>query len=115
MNSIDIDVIRTALDWQSRGQRVVMGTVVRTWGSSPRPVGSIMALCQDGSVVGSVSGGCIEDDLIYRFTRAYAPAAAPAAAPVGRQQQQHRGGGVGKGRGVGRPLTPFVRHVEALV
>src|SRR5690606_87354 len=47
-------------------------TVVRTWGSSPRPVGSIMALCEDGSVVGSVSGGCIEDDLIDRHTRAYA-------------------------------------------
>jgi xanthine dehydrogenase accessory factor len=46
--------------------------VVRTWGSSPRPVGSIMALCEDGAVVGSVSGGCIEDDLIYRFTQAYA-------------------------------------------
>jgi xanthine dehydrogenase accessory factor len=50
----------------------LMATVVRTWGSSPRPVGSIMALCEDGSVVGSVSGGCIEDDLIYRFTQAYA-------------------------------------------
>jgi xanthine dehydrogenase accessory factor len=49
-----------------------MATVVRTWGSSPRPVGSIMALCEDGSVVGSVSGGCIEDDLVYRFTQAYA-------------------------------------------
>jgi xanthine dehydrogenase accessory factor len=43
--------------------------VVRTWGSSPRPVGSIMALAEDGAVVGSVSGGCIEDDLIYRTRR----------------------------------------------
>src|SRR5690606_34159946 len=42
-------------------------TVVRTWGSSPRPVGSLMAMCRDGTVVGSVSGGCIEDDLIYRY------------------------------------------------
>jgi xanthine dehydrogenase accessory factor len=48
--------------------------VVRTWGSSPRPVGSIMALCEDGAVVGSVSGGCIEDDLIYRHTAGYAQA-----------------------------------------
>ena len=45
-------------------------TVVRTWGSSPRPVGSTMALCESGTVVGSVSGGCIEDDLIYRYSRA---------------------------------------------
>ena len=65
-------VLRTLRDWRVAGQRALMATVVRTWGSSPRPVGSIMALCEDGSVVGSVSGGCIEDDLIYRFTQAYA-------------------------------------------
>ena len=66
MNSIDIDVIRTALDWQSKGQRVVLGTVVRTWGSAPRPPGSLMIIREDGQVAGSVSGGCIEDDLIRR-------------------------------------------------
>jgi xanthine dehydrogenase accessory factor len=66
MNSIDIDVIRTALDWQDRGHRVVLGTVVRTWGSAPRPPGSLMIIRDDGQVAGSVSGGCIEDDLIGR-------------------------------------------------
>lgn len=76
MENIDVMVLRTLRDWRLAGQRALLATVVRTWGSSPRPVGSIMALCQDGSVVGSVSGGCIEDDLIYRFTRAYASAAA---------------------------------------
>lgn len=45
-------------------------TVVQTWGSSPRPAGSIMALCENGAVCGSVSGGCIEDDLIFHYTRA---------------------------------------------
>jgi xanthine dehydrogenase accessory factor len=65
-------VLRALRDWRTAGKRALMATVVRTWGSSPRPVGSIMGLCEDGSVVGSVSGGCIEDDLIYRFTRAYA-------------------------------------------
>ena len=39
-----------------------MGTVVRTWGSAPRPVGSLVIIRDDGLVVGSVSGGCIEDD-----------------------------------------------------
>ena len=68
MNSTDIDVIRTALDWQSRGHRVVMGTVVRTWGSAPRPPGSLMVIRDDGQVAGSVSGGCIEDDLIRRVS-----------------------------------------------
>ncbi len=87
MENIDVMVLRTLRDWRLAGQRALLATVVRTWGSSPRPVGSIMALCQDGSVVGSVSGGCIEDDLIYRFTRAYAPAAAPAdAAPSAGEQ-----------------------------
>ena len=66
MDSIDVDVIRTAMDWMNRGHRVVLATVVRTWGSSPRPPGSLMVVRDDGQVAGSVSGGCIEDDLIHR-------------------------------------------------
>ena len=69
MNSIDVEVIRSAMDWMNRGHRVVMGTVVRTWGSSPRPPGSLMVIRDDGQVAGSVSGGCIEDDLIERVKR----------------------------------------------
>ena len=72
MENLDVMVLRTLRNWRQAGQRALLATVVRTWGSSPRPVGSIMALCEDGSVVGSVSGGCIEDDLIYKFTQAYA-------------------------------------------
>ncbi|MDO9072195.1 MAG: XdhC family protein [Rubrivivax sp.] len=66
MNSMDVEVIRTAMDWMNRGHRVVLGTVVRTWGSSPRPPGSLMIIRDDGQVAGSLSGGCIEDDLIDR-------------------------------------------------
>lgn len=72
MESIDLLVLRTARDWLASGERVLLATVARTWGSSPRPVGSMMALRSDGRVVGSVSGGCIEDDLIHRYTTAYA-------------------------------------------
>ncbi|MDO8441185.1 MAG: XdhC family protein [Polaromonas sp.] len=79
MENLDVMVLRTLRDWRTAGKRALLATVVRTWGSSPRPVGSIMALCEDGSVVGSVSGGCIEDDLIYRHTQAYASAAAQSA------------------------------------
>src|SRR3954465_1063854 len=71
MENLDVMVLRTLRDWRAAGKRALLATVVRTWGSSPRPIGSIMALAEDGSVVGSVSGGCIEDDLIYRHTRAY--------------------------------------------
>lgn len=71
MDNLDLVVLRALRDWRQAGRRALLATVVRTWGSSPRPVGSIMALCEDGNVVGSVSGGCIEDDLIYRFTHAY--------------------------------------------
>ncbi len=71
MENLDVMVLRTLRDWRASGRRALLATVVRTWGSSPRPVGSIMALCEDGSVVGSVSGGCIEDDLVYQYSRAY--------------------------------------------
>ena len=72
MENIDLVVLRAVRDWRLAGQHALLATVVRTWGSSPRPVGSIMALAEDGTVVGSVSGGCIEDDLIHKYTRAYA-------------------------------------------
>ena len=83
MENLDVMVLRTLRDWRTAGKRALLATVVRTWGSSPRPVGSIMALCEDGAVVGSVSGGCIEDDLIYRHTQAYASASASAPAQGG--------------------------------
>ncbi|TFZ02324.1 XdhC family protein [Ramlibacter henchirensis] len=83
MENLDVLVLRTLRDWRIAGRRALLATVVRTWGSSPRPVGSIMALAQDGSVVGSVSGGCIEDDLIYRFTQAYAGRGEEKAIPSG--------------------------------
>lgn len=64
MENVDVVVLKTLSGWRAQGLAGLLVTVVRTWGSSPRPVGSIMAMCEDGTVVGSVSGGCIEDDLI---------------------------------------------------
>jgi xanthine dehydrogenase accessory factor len=81
MENLDVTVLRQLRDWRLAGKRALLATVVRTWGSSPRPIGSIMALCETGAVIGSVSGGCIEDDLIDRYTRAYASAAPSSAAP----------------------------------
>jgi xanthine dehydrogenase accessory factor len=66
MNSTDYIVLKTALTWLREGRRIAIATVVQTWGSSPRPVSSWLAIRDDGQVVGSVSGGCVEDDLIRR-------------------------------------------------
>lgn len=67
MDSIDFVVLRSLYEWRLQKRHASLVTVVETWGSSPRPVGSIMAMREDGVVVGSVSGGCIEDDLIHRY------------------------------------------------
>jgi xanthine dehydrogenase accessory factor len=66
MDSVDVQVLKKADEWVRAGRRAVMGTIVRTWGSAPRPVGSLVVIRDDGLVVGSVSGGCIEDDLVDR-------------------------------------------------
>ena len=66
--NLDVMVLRQLRDWRCAGRRALLATVVRTWGSSPRPVGSILALAEDGTMIGSVSGGCIEDDLIASYS-----------------------------------------------
>jgi xanthine dehydrogenase accessory factor len=81
MENLDITVLRALAGWRAAGQPALLVTVVRTWGSSPRPVGSIMALRGDGAVMGSVSGGCIEDDLIARYTQPGAADALPRGGP----------------------------------
>lgn len=58
------DVLGTAQAWLSGGHKVSLGTVVKTWGSAPRQAGSQIAVRDDGAFVGSVSGGCIEGDVI---------------------------------------------------
>jgi xanthine dehydrogenase accessory factor len=67
MDSVDLQVLKSASEWVAAGRRAVMATVVRTWGSSPRPIGALAAIRDDGAVVGSVSGGCVEDDMILRM------------------------------------------------
>ncbi len=74
MDNVDLQVIRRGLEWLEQGHRAVMGTIVRTWGSAPRPVGALVMIRDDGLVAGSVSGGCIEDDLVDRV-RSHALAA----------------------------------------
>jgi len=69
MDSIDLEVLKSCSDWIAAGKRCELVTVIKTWGSSPRPEGATLGICDDGHVVGSVSGGCIEDDLIDRVRK----------------------------------------------
>lgn len=66
MNSTDLSVLKLAVQWLKAEHQVAVATVVQTWGSAPRPAGSWLAIRQDGQIAGSVSGGCVEDDLIRR-------------------------------------------------
>jgi xanthine dehydrogenase accessory factor len=66
MQSLDLDVLENALAWRRAGRRAWLVTVAQTFGASPRPPGSLLAMRDDGILVGSVSGGCIEDDLVAR-------------------------------------------------
>ncbi len=67
MESLDLRVLADALAWKQTGRGVTLVTVVETWGSAPRPAGAMLAVRDDGVVSGSVSGGCVEDDLIARI------------------------------------------------
>ena len=62
--SQDDDVLAEAAKWREGGRNVALATVVSTWGSSPRPVGSHLAVDENGKIVGSVSGGCIEGAVV---------------------------------------------------
>ena len=67
MDSLDLQVLSQARDWFNAGHKVWLVTVIETWGSAPRPPGALLCLRGDGLVAGSVSGGCVEDDLIDRL------------------------------------------------
>jgi len=67
--STDTEVLTTALNWLEAGEPVTLATVVATWGSSPRRPGALMAIHPDGRFVGSVSGGCVEDDLVQQVLK----------------------------------------------
>src|SRR3989442_987055 len=77
MDSVDIEVLRTAEQWRKSGHRAALGTIVKTWGSAPRPVGAMVAIRDDGQIVGSVSGGCVEDDLVDKVKEKFAAAKKP--------------------------------------
>jgi xanthine/CO dehydrogenase XdhC/CoxF family maturation factor len=60
----DDDILKAAQDWRSAGRGVALATVVETWGSAPRPVGSNLVIDAEGNFLGSVSGGCVEGAVV---------------------------------------------------
>ena len=63
-NSFDEKILEEAKDWLSAKRNVVLATVIQTWGSSPRPIGSRMIINDKGDFSGSVSGGCVETSVV---------------------------------------------------
>ncbi|BDB30274.1 MULTISPECIES: XdhC family protein [Cupriavidus] len=90
MDSIDLQVLKDAKAWLEAGHGVTLATVTRTWGSSPRPIGAMLALRDDGRVSGSVSGGCIEDDLIYQNSKRFLSFDTPEIVTYGVNAEEAR-------------------------
>ena len=63
-NSFDEKILEEAKDWISARRNIVLATVIQTWGSSPRPIGSRMIINDKGDFSGSVSGGCVETAVV---------------------------------------------------
>ena len=92
MNSLDWEVLSRARCWLQEGHRVHLFTVVQTWGSAPRLPGAILAIREDGQLCGSVSGGCIEDDLADKARSGRLPqTVAMMEYGVSRDEAQHYG------------------------
>ncbi len=64
MLSTDTDILKAAEEWRTSGRAVALATVVETWGSAPRPVGSNLVIDGEGDFLGSVSGGCVEGAVV---------------------------------------------------
>jgi xanthine dehydrogenase accessory factor len=88
MDSVDTEVLKSAVAWLEAGHTATLATVVRTWGSAPRPIGAMLVIRDDGHVVGSVSGGCVEDDLIERVKAHQMTGGAPEVVTYGVTAEQ---------------------------
>jgi xanthine dehydrogenase accessory factor len=115
MQSLDLDVLERALEWRKAGRRAWLLTVAQTFGASPRPPGSLAAIRDDGILVGSVSGGCIEDDLVAR--RDEYRGRKPAFAAYGVTAEEARRFGLPCGGELEVIIEPEVApaHLEALL
>ena len=115
MQSLDLDVLERVLEWRRAGRRAWLLTVAQTFGASPRPPGSLAAIRDDGILVGSVSGGCIEDDLVAR--RGEYGGRKPSFAAYGVTAEEARRFGLLCGGELEVIIEPEVepRHLEELL
>ena len=81
-------VLQGALGWLQAGRQVALATVIKTWGSSPRPPGSLLAMSNTGEFVGSVSGGCVEESLLARYCNGELAGPAPTIVDFGVNREQ---------------------------
>ena len=88
MESVDLQVLEAARRWAAEGRRFALVTVAHTWGSAPRPAGSWLVIRDDGMAVGSVSGGCVEDDIISRMREGRLGDSLPFALDYGVTQDE---------------------------
>ncbi|MGF6409341.1 XdhC family protein [Paraburkholderia sp. MM5482-R1] len=110
MDSVDLEVLKTSARWLADGHRALLVTVVKTWGSSPRPEGAMLAVRDDGLVVGSVSGGCIEDDLIDRVRQRGIEQTHPEAVKYGITAEEAHRFGLPCGGTIQLVLEPLTRQ-----
>ncbi len=110
MDSVDLQVLRSASEWVKAGRRVVMAIVIRTWGSAPRPIGALTAIRDDGMVVGSVSGGCIEDDMILQVRAGELVGDRPATTQYGVSAEEAKRFGLPCGGTIELVLEPLTKE-----
>ncbi|MBN9475611.1 MAG: hypothetical protein ABS43_05645 [Bordetella sp. SCN 67-23] len=110
MDNVDLDVLRRLAQWRREGHKVVLGTVTRTWGSAPRPIGAMVAVRGDGSIAGSVSGGCIEDDLSDKARTGAWPTDAPSVVRYGVSAEEATRFGLPCGGTLELVLEPVADH-----
>jgi xanthine dehydrogenase accessory factor len=92
--STDIEVLRAAVDWLDSGSEIFLATVAGTWGSAPRRSGSMMAIHPDGRFIGSVSGGCVEDELAQQVLKGEFDHDMPRIVEYGVTQEQTQRAGL---------------------
>jgi xanthine dehydrogenase accessory factor len=91
MHNTEFEVLSKTLHWLEQGKQVILITVVKTWGTAPRPVGALLAVREDGIFVGSVSGGCVEEEIAQRVRAGEIKRPTVLTYGVTTEQSQHVG------------------------